>query len=99
MTAAVERTMPMMILAVSGSPKAMDPTRMAVIGSKTPITEALVAPMVLVATANVAVETMVGNSARQTSLLQAPIPSIHSVRGTPLMLTHVMKSIAPTVSV
>lgn len=39
------------------------PTRIAVIGSNTPSTEALVAPIFRVAIANVAVETMVGNIA------------------------------------
>ena len=56
--AAMVRTMPMMTLVVTGSPNAIAPTRMAVTGSNTPRTEALVAPISLVATASVAVETM-----------------------------------------
>ena len=48
-TATIEIRIPAMILVVSASPKTNVPTRIAVIGSKTPNTEALVAPMFLVA--------------------------------------------------
>ena len=48
-TATVAITMPMMMLSVRASPKTKVPTRMAVIGSNTPKTDALVAPMLRVA--------------------------------------------------
>ena len=47
----MEIRMPAIMFAVSASPKSKVPTRIAVIGSNTPNTEALVAPMFLVATA------------------------------------------------
>ena len=56
-------TMPITMFEVNGSPNISVATRMAVIGSNTPSTEALVAPIFRVAIANVAVETMVGNIA------------------------------------
>ena len=56
-------TMPITMFEVNGSPKISVPTRIAAIGSNTPSTEALVAPIFRVAIANVAVETMVGNIA------------------------------------
>ena len=54
-TAAIEIKMPTMMFVVIGSPKTNAPIRIAVIGSNTPRTEALVAPMFLVATTSVAV--------------------------------------------
>ena len=69
--AAIVRTMPVMTLVVTGSPNAMAPTRMAVIGSKTPRTDAFVAPIRRVATARVAVDTIVGRTARPVRLAQA----------------------------
>ena len=52
--------MPQTIAGVSGSPKAIVPTRIAVIGSNTPNTDAFVAPILRVATASVPVEIIVG---------------------------------------
>ena len=69
--AAMESKIPTMIFVVSASPKTMVPIRMAVMGSKTPSTEALVAPIFRVAIANVAVETTVGRRARPTRFIQA----------------------------
>ena len=71
--------MPTTMLVVSGSPNISVPIRMAVIGSKTPSTEALVAPMLRVAIASVAVETIVGSSAKPTKLSHALPPSIPAV--------------------
>ena len=71
--------MPTTILVVSGSPNINVPTRMAVIGSKTPSTEAFVAPILRVAMASVAVETIVGNSAKPIKFSQAVLPSMPSV--------------------
>ena len=70
-TATIEIRIPAMMLVVSASPKTNVPTRIAVIGSKTPNTEAFVAPMFLVAIAKVAVETIVGRIARPIRLTQA----------------------------
>ena len=58
--------MPTTMLVVSGSPNITVPTRMAVMGSKTPSTEAFVAPILRVAIASVAVETIVGSNAKPT---------------------------------
>ena len=62
-TAAMEMPMPSTMLAVSGSPNISVPTRVAVMGSNTPSTDALVAPMLREATARVAVDTIVGSTA------------------------------------
>ena len=58
-TATTEMVMPTTIFVVRGSPNISVPTRIAVIGSKTPNTDAFVAPILRVATASVAVDTMV----------------------------------------
>ena len=80
--AAIVRTMPVMTLVVTGSPNAMAPTRMAVIGSKTPRTDAFVAPIRRVATARVAVDTIVGRTARPVRLAQAETLSSEEYRRT-----------------
>ena len=81
-TATMAMEIPTMIFVVSGSPNISVPTTMAVMGSKTPRTDALVAPMFREAMARVAVETMVGNRASPTRLSQsAPvvIPAVMAV--------------------
>ena len=65
-TAAVAIAIPTTIFGVRASPNTSVPTRMAVIGSNTPRTDALVAPILRVATASVAVDTIVGNNASPT---------------------------------
>ena len=55
-TAAIEITIPATMFVVRASPRNSVPTRMAVIGSNTPKTEALVAPILRVASANDAVD-------------------------------------------
>lgn len=70
-TAAIEIKIPTMIFVVNASPKTNVPMRIAVIGSNTPRTDALVAPIFRVATANVEVETMVGKTANPTRFNQA----------------------------
>lgn len=75
-TAAVAIKIPIIMFAVSASPKTSVPTRIAVTGSNTPSTEAFVAPMFLVAIASIAVDTMVGRIASPTRLPQAEYPSI-----------------------
>lgn len=74
-TAAIDIRIPVIIFEVSGSLNTAVPMRMAVIGSNTPSTEALVAPMLRVATANVAVDTIVGRRARPVRLSHAPAES------------------------
>ena len=64
----MDRTMPMTMFHDIFSPKIRVPIRMAVRGSKTPITEALVAPMILVEAARVAVEMTVGMTASRMRL-------------------------------
>ena len=72
--ATIEIRIPTTMFVVSASPKTSVPTRMAVTGSKTPSTEALVAPMLRVAMASVAVDTMVGSTASPTRFSQARCP-------------------------
>ena len=71
--------MPRRMFVVKGSPNISVPIRIAVIGSNTPSTEALVAPIFRVAMANVAVETMVGNRAKPTKFSQSPLVVIPPV--------------------
>ena len=79
----MEIRMPVMMFAVRASPKTTVPTRIAVIGSKTPNTEALVAPMFLEAIAKVAVDTIVGRTARPMRLSQAIPPSSPATSSVP----------------
>ena len=81
-TATMAMEIPTMIFVVSGSPNISVPTTMAVMGSKTPRTDALVAPMFREAMARVAVETMVGNRASPTRLSQsAPVVILAGLAG------------------
>lgn len=75
-TAAMARAIPTIMLVVIASPKTTAPTRIAVTGSKTPSTDALVAPILRVARANVAVETIVGSIASPTRFSHADGHSI-----------------------
>ena len=77
--AAMESKIPMMTFIVNASPNTSVPTRIAVIGSNTPNTEAFVAPMFRVAMAKVAVETIVGKRASPMRFIQAMPPSMPSV--------------------
>ena len=89
--------MPRRMFVVKGSPNISVPIRIAVIGSNTPSTEALVAPIFRVAMANVAVETMVGNSAKPTKFSQSfpvVIPAEIAVSEKDILPK---KKIAPTV--
>ena len=81
--AAIVRTIPIITLVVTGSPNAMAPTRMAVTGSNTPSTDALVAPMRRVATARVAVDTIVGRTASPVRLPHAAMLSRPASRECP----------------
>jgi len=83
--------MPVMMLVVSASPKTNVPTRIAVIGSKTPNIEALVAPIFLVAIAKVAVETIVGRIASPVRLIHA-IPESSPVISSAPESEHLMKN-------
>ena len=96
-TATMAMQMPTMMLVVRGSPNINVPTKMAVIGSKTPSTEAFVAPILRVAMASVAVETMVGSSAKPTKLSQAAPPSIPAVIVVSENRIIPKKTVAPTV--
>ena len=58
-TATIDIRIPITMLEVRASPNTNVPTRIAVIGSNTPNTDAFVAPMFLVAIARVAVDTIV----------------------------------------
>ena len=71
--------MPTMMFVVSGSANIIVPTRIAVIGSNTPSTDAFVAPILRVAIARVAVDTMVGSSAKPIKFSHAVLPSIPAV--------------------
>ena len=69
-------TMPTRIFIVIGSLNAIAPIRIAVTGSNTPKTDALVGPILRVARANEAVETTVGRIANPNRLSHAVVPSI-----------------------
>ena len=97
-TATMAMQMPTTMLVVSGSPNINVPTRMAVIGSKTPSTEAFVAPIFRVAMARVAVETIVGSSAKPTKFSQAIPPSIPVVIVVSENRIIPKKTVAPTVN-
>ena len=95
-TATMEISMPMMMFEVSASPKTNVPMRMAVIGSNTPRTDALVAPMFLVAIARVAVETIVGRIASPVRLIHAIPPSNPVMSSAPESKHLVKKTMLPT---
>ena len=95
--AVIASRIPMIIFVVRVSPKTIVPTRMAVIGSNTPKTEALVAPIFRVAIANVAVETIVGSKARPIRFNHAPFPSMPVVIGASESVIFIKKITAPTV--
>ena len=86
-----------MMFAVSSSPKTNVPTRIAVIGSKTPKTEAFVAPMFLEAIAKDAVDTIVGRTARPMRLPQAIAPSIPDMSSVPEIEHLVKNTTVPTI--
>ena len=65
-------------------------------GSNTPITEALVAPMLRVAIANVAVETMVGSNASHTRFIQAMAQDIPCVNAVAAVMLRTKNTAAPT---
>ena len=73
--APIANSMPTMIFVVNASLKTIVPTRIAVIGSNTPNTDALVAPMLRVAMASVAVDTIVGKMANAIRFAHAFTPS------------------------
>ena len=98
-TAAIAMRMPVTIGAVSASPKTTVPTRIAVMGSNTPRTEAFVAPMLRVAMASEAVETTVGNKASPRRFIHAPNPSMPCVMGVVEVQIFAKKTTAPTESV
>ena len=98
-TATIAMTIPITILAVSGSPNMSVPTRIAVIGSNTPRTDAFVAPMFREATANVAVETTVGNRASPNRLNQSVPVVMHEVSSVPEYRILPRKTKVPTTRV
>ena len=79
-TAAMDISIPIRILLVNGSPNTSVPTIIAVIGSNTPNTDALVAPILRVDTARVAVDMMVGKIASPIRFSQSILVSIPAVR-------------------
>ena len=97
-TATIEIRIPAIMFAVSASPKTNVPTRIAVIGSKTPNTDAFVAPMFLVAIARVAVETIVGRIASPMRFIHAIPDSSPVMRSAPDIEHLVKKTTVPTSS-
>ena len=95
-TAATEIRIPVMMFEVRASPNTKVPTRIAVIGSKTPNTEALVAPIFLVAIAKVAVETIVGRIASPMRLIHAIPESSPVISSAPESEHLVKKTTVPT---
>ena len=97
-TATMAMPIPATMLVVSASPNISVPTNMAVMGSNTPNTEALVAPILRVATAKVAVDTMVGSKASPIKLsqsLQSVIPVVIGISEKAILA---IKMVAPTES-
>lgn len=94
-TAIIEIMIPVIMFHVSGSPNIMVPTRIAVTGSNTPSTDALVAPILRVATARVDVETIVGNKASPKRLAHAAAPEMPLNTGFPVIMILEAKTIAP----
>lgn len=88
---------PIMILEVNGSPNTRVPTSIAVIGSKTPRTDAFVAPILRVATARVAVEIIVGRIASPTRFIQSAEVVMPDVTGVPDMIILPRNTNTPTV--
>ena len=74
--------MPRIMFVVKGSPNISVPTRMAVIGSNTPSTEAFVAPILRVAMASIAVDTTVGNRANPTKQTSQKVHSFSQTHQT-----------------
>ena len=91
--------MPVMMFAVSASPKTTVPIKIAVIGSKTSNTEAFVAPMFLVAIAKDAVDTIVGRTARPMRLPHAITPSSPDISSVPESELLVKNTMVPTIRV
>ena len=89
-TATTEIRIPVMMFEVRASPNTKVPTIIAVIGSKTPKTEALVAPIFLVAIAKVAVETIVGRIASPIRFIHA-IPDSSPVMSSAPDIEHLVK--------
>ena len=98
-TAITEILIPNMMLVVSGSPNTRVPTSIAVIGSNTPSTDALVAPILRVAMARVAVETRVGNNASPIRLSQSWLVDIPAVIGVSANMICAKNTIDPTIRV
>ena len=96
-TAIIEMQMPSMMFVVSGSPNITVPTRIAVMGSNTPSTDAFVAPMLRVAMARDAVDTIVGSNARPIRLSHAAPPSMPAVIAVLERAIFPRNTIAPTV--
>lgn len=95
-TATIAMPIPTTMLVVNALPNISVPTSMAVMGSNTPSTEALVAPILRVATARVAVDTMVGSKASPSRLSQSPQSVIPVMIGVSEKAILLMKTIAPT---
>ena len=97
-TAMMAIRMPIMMLGVSASPNTSVPTNIAVMGSKTPNTDAFVAPMLRVAMARVAVDMMVGSMASPTRLPQDDRFSTPVVISPPLIIVFPRNIAVPTSS-
>ena len=94
--APIASSMPTMIFAVNVSLNIIVPTRIAVIGSNTPNTDAFVAPILRVAKANVAVEIIVGNMASPMRFNQSLVQLMPAVISVPEWIIIAIKITAPT---
>ena len=94
----MDMTMPTTMFVVRGSSNISVPTSIAVTGSKTPSTEAFVAPTLRVATAKVAVETIVGRSAKPTKLSQSTVVDMPAVIAVSEKMIFPKNITAPTMS-
>lgn len=97
-TAAMAMQIPIIIFVVKGSPNTSVPMRIAVMGSKTPSTDAFVAPIFRVAIAKVAVDTIVGRIAKPKIFIQLEVLEIPVVIDVSVKNILIRKTIAPTLS-
>ena len=93
--AAMAMMMPTTMFVVNASPKTSVPTRIAVIGSNTPKTDAFVAPIFRVDKANVAVETTVGRRANPIKFSQSIPLSMPVVMSESELKIFIKKTSAP----
>ena len=95
-TAAMQIATPAMIFVVSDSLKTIVPTKIAVTGSKAPMTAVLVGPIRRVERAMVSIAIIVGKIAKPMRFSTSAVVSIPCSTCVPSISRYVRKAIAPT---